>query len=101
MDKEYCGLTYDTPAIVKRGHYIITVTEKRGGSLYRVLKARTVKRRDPGAEQRWSLFCEIIARNVTSLQVPEEATVHKLHWYAREKKRQNFEQYMKRRQGEC
>jgi hypothetical protein len=74
-----CSLgSCDTDAEVSEGDVI----RSSGGSHYLVLSARRVTPRSRHYPYRWNLECLRIGPD----EVPEDAVVHPLYWYSRDRK---------------
>lgn len=76
---ESCGLTYDAdtgdPPV--EGDFIVS----SGGSAYFVLTARKVR------SEKWPVRYALRCARVRATDIPEDAKVHPLYWYRRDRRR--------------
>lgn len=73
------------------GDHIASVGKKGIGTVYLVQVSRLVKRRDPEAPPRYQMEVEVVGRDHAC-----HGRWYEFTWYPRKKRRQTFEQYMRR-----
>lgn len=81
----------------ERGDLLVSMGKRGIGTIYEVRTSRKVNRRDPDAPDRYAMSVKALKTKDVDAAWKPSKVIFRFWWYPRKKRKQTFEQFMRRR----